>query len=154
MTHSLINNIERQCKFNSFDLSIGNCNYGSVSSMDRPISMHTLFNMVGWRIFRWADSLAGAPTKAASRIKNWRANHKAARLARDAFMQLAWQDDRILCDTGVTREEVDQAVAMPVHVNAAVVLSRNRANRAGSACTYEINNQIDIGENCKTYFHP
>lgn len=41
---------------------------------------------------------------------------------RAAFMNLVHQDDRILDDIGVTREEVLWAASLPVRINAALAL--------------------------------
>ena len=60
------------------------------------------------------------------RIREQRQHLRSLKDARGAFMNLVHQDDRILDDIGVTREEVMWAASLPLKINAALAL-RNRA---------------------------
>lgn len=53
---------------------------------------------------------------------NYRARRRQWRQDRDAFMQLVWQEDRILADSGLTRDDINWAVSLPLSVNAACAL--------------------------------
>lgn len=43
---------------------------------------------------------------------------------RDAFMALVWQEDRVLSDVGYTRADINWAVNLPIHMNAALELDK------------------------------
>jgi uncharacterized protein YjiS (DUF1127 family) len=58
-------------------------------------------------------------------IASWRAR----RDSRDAFANLLYQDDRILADIGVLRDEVEWAARLPLAVDAATALRDTAAVR-------------------------
>lgn len=51
--------------------------------------------------------------------------------------RMQWLDDQLLDDIGVTREELEWAIRLPLRVNAALALhdrARERRNSAAAAC--------------------
>ena len=84
----------------------------------------------------------------------WYARHKTERMARHAFIQLAWQDDRTLHDMGAARVEVDPAVALPLHVNAAVALSQSKARWTKLSLALKINDRFNTAVRFNTCSQP
>lgn len=61
-----------------------------------------------------------------ARVRERHQQLRSLKDARAAFMTLVHQDDRVLDDVGVTREEVLWAASLPLEANAALAL-RERA---------------------------
>ena len=66
---------------------------------------------------------------------NYRARRRQWQQDRDAFMQLVWQEDRILADSGLTRDDINWAVSLPLSVNAACALQDRATQRNATART-------------------
>ena len=65
------------------------------------------------------------------RLAAWLRERRRRRVARQAFMNLVYLDDRALADIGVSRHDVERAGALPLHVDAALILQewRRQARR-------------------------
>lgn len=76
-----------------------------------------------------------------NKISNVLARRRLQRQDRDAFMQLVWQEDRTLIDAGLSREDVNWAVQLPLHKNAALEL-RNRLQASANDAPNQTNHTM------------
>ncbi|MEM8950713.1 MAG: hypothetical protein AAGA21_23220 [Pseudomonadota bacterium] len=70
-----------------------------------------------------------APFAMLESLRRWYRQRRDLKEARDAFIHMAYLDDRILDDIGATREEVQWALSLPLERNAALALRARAAKR-------------------------
>lgn len=70
--------------------------------------------------------LLGRLVLAASGIQVRHRRHREARVRRDAFETMRGLDDHILRDIGLTRADVEYGMSLPVELDAARILKREK----------------------------